>query len=50
MGIFSGDIAVHTGEYCGSCDSVQEEIFLMRETGCGEMLTVADFPDSKGEL
>ena len=22
----------------------------MRETGCGEMLTVADFPDSKGEL
>ncbi len=27
---FSGDIAVHTGEYCGSCDSVQEEIFLNR--------------------
>ena len=26
----SGDIAVHTGEYCGSCDSVQEEIFLSR--------------------
>ena len=29
-GFFSGDIAVHTGEYCGSCDSVQEEIFLSR--------------------
>ncbi len=27
-GFFSGDIAVHTGEYCGSCDSVQEEIFF----------------------
>ena len=29
-GFLVGDIAVHTGEYCGSCDSVQEEIFLSR--------------------